>query len=82
MDSHLPFGAPDSPHGATARRLRIAKTFAPVGNKRDRLGNPAISAKFRIDLESSGCICQTFEVSTSGWASSIEAQLYFHCLHS
>ena len=29
LDSHLPFGAPDALHGATARRLRIAKTFAP-----------------------------------------------------
>lgn len=53
MDSHLPFGAPDSSHGATARRLRIAKTFAPGHDGTRRLarefGDRLVCVRHRYD---------------------------------
>lgn len=47
-----------------------------AGDASDETGaiRSAISARFRLDLESSGCICQAFEVSTSSWASEQTSQ--------
>ena len=52
-DSHLPFGAPDSSHGATARRLRIAKKFASGHDGTRRLarefGDRLVCVRHRYD---------------------------------
>ena len=52
-DSHLPFDAPAASHGAKARTLRIAKTFAPGHDGTRRLarefGDRLVCVRHRYD---------------------------------